>query len=66
LAVLPKGKIVPLSAFITGAGISLLLNYSHNCWLLFLPVFFAIASKYVITYQGRHVINPTCAALWPP
>jgi Na+-translocating ferredoxin:NAD+ oxidoreductase RnfD subunit len=53
-----REKIVPLSAFITGAGISLLLNYSHNCWLLFLPVFFAIASKYVITYQGRHVINP--------
>ena len=32
--------IVPLSAYISCVSIALLLNYSHNYYLLFLPVFF--------------------------
>lgn len=51
-------KIVPLSAVITGLGLSLLVNYPHDHLLLFLPAFFAIASKHVLTCDGRHVFNP--------
>src|SRR5229473_2251619 len=42
--------IVPLSAYISSISIALLLNYSHNHYLLFLPVFFCIASKYLFTF----------------
>jgi enediyne biosynthesis protein E4 len=63
----PGEKVVPLSAFITGCGLSIVLNYAHNPWLLLLPTFFAIGSKYVFTYEGRHVFNPAlfgvCAAI---
>jgi Na+-transporting NADH:ubiquinone oxidoreductase subunit NqrB len=51
--------LVPLSAAITGLSLALLLNYSHNYYLLFLPVYFSIGSKYLLTYQGRHVFNPS-------
>jgi Na+-translocating ferredoxin:NAD+ oxidoreductase RnfD subunit len=51
--------IVPLSAYITGLSLALLLNYSYNYYLLFLPVYFAVCSKYVLTYEGRHVFNPS-------
>ena len=58
--------LVPLSAYISTVSLGLLLNYAHNYYLLFLPVFFTIASKYIFTYRGRHIFNPsmfgvTCA-----
>lgn len=63
-----RRKLFPLSACITGLGLALLVNYPHDDYLLCLPVFFAIASKYVITSGGRHVYNPglfgVVAALW--
>ncbi|CAN5782614.1 hypothetical protein BH11VER1_BH11VER1_39320 [soil metagenome] len=51
-------KLVPLSACITGLGLSLLVNYPHDYVLLLLPAFIAIASKYVLTVDGKHVFNP--------
>jgi enediyne biosynthesis protein E4 len=51
--------IVPLSAYISSISIALLLNYSHNHYLLFLPVFFCITSKYIFTFHGQHVFNPS-------
>ncbi len=51
--------IVPLSAYISCCSLALLLNYSHHYMLLFIPVFFAIASKYVFTFEGKHVFNPS-------
>jgi Na+-transporting NADH:ubiquinone oxidoreductase subunit NqrB len=54
-----RGLLVPLSAYITSLSIALLLNYSHNYYLLFLPVFFAIGSKYLFTFQARHIFNPS-------
>jgi len=51
--------IVPLSAYISSISIALLLNYSHNHYLLFLPVFFCVASKYIFTFHGQHVFNPS-------
>jgi hypothetical protein len=51
--------IVPLSAYISALSLALLLNYSHDSWLLFLPVYLTIGSKYLLTYQGAHVFNPS-------
>ncbi len=63
LGLLIRGRlIVPLSAYISGVGLSLLLNYAHNGWLLFPPVFLTIASKYVFTFKDRHFLIPRCSA----
>jgi hypothetical protein len=43
--------IFPLSAFITGLGLSLLVNYPHDYFLMLMPAFFAIASGYVESWQ---------------
>lgn len=53
-----KAWIFPLSALITSFSLSILLNYAHDYFLLFVPVYFAIGSKYVFTFGGRHVLNP--------
>lgn len=53
-----KTLLVPLSAAITGMGLSILTNFAHGLWLAAIPPFFAIASKYVCTVNGRHVYNP--------
>jgi len=58
-SVLRRQLLVPVSAYITGLSLALLLNYAHNYYLLFLPVYFAIGSKYVFTHDGRHVFNPS-------
>jgi hypothetical protein len=55
---LHRRKLVPVSAFITSCSLAILLNYSHHSWVLLLPVFLAIGSKYVFTVDGRHVFNP--------
>ena len=51
--------LFPLSAYISSLSLSLLLNYAHNYYLLFLPVFLTIGSKYLFTFGGRHVFNPS-------
>jgi len=53
-----KKLFFPLSAMITSFSLSILLNYSHNFFVLFVPVYFAIGSKYLFTYDGRHIFNP--------
>ncbi len=53
-----KKWIFPLSALITSFSLSFLLNYSHDYFLLVVPVFFAIGSKYVFTFNGKHALNP--------
>ena len=55
--------VFPLSALITSFSLSLLLNYSHNYYLLLVPVFFAIGSKYLLTFKGRHLLNPAQAGV---
>ena len=50
--------LFPLSALITGLSLSILVNYAHGMWLPLVPVFFAIASKYLFTVDGRHIYNP--------
>lgn len=55
--------LVPLSAYISSLSLSLLLNYAHDPFLLFLPVFFTIGSKYLLTFRGAHVVNPSLAGV---
>ena len=64
-----KRKIVfPLSALITSFSLSFLLNYTHDFFLLFAPLFFAIGSKYIFQFDGRHKLNPAMAGVsfFPP
>jgi Na+-translocating ferredoxin:NAD+ oxidoreductase RnfD subunit len=55
--------VVPLSAYISALSLALLLNYSHDSWLLLLPVFLTIGSKYLLTYEGAHVFNPSMCGI---
>lgn len=48
----------PWSGCITGLGLSILLNYGYQTWLVLLPAFLAIASKHLFTFEGRHAFNP--------
>lgn len=50
--------LFPLSAIITGMSLSILVNYAHGSLLPVIPVFMAVASKYVLTFRGKHVFNP--------
>ena len=50
--------LFPLSGAITGCGLSILVNYSHGMMLPLIPAFFAISSKYIFTYNEKHVFNP--------
>ncbi|MCP4914834.1 MAG: hypothetical protein GY909_17075 [Oligoflexia bacterium] len=47
-----------LSAFITSLGLCLLVNYGHSYWYPLVPVYFAISSKYIFTFNNRHKLNP--------
>ena len=47
-----------LSPLITSFSLCFLLNYSHDFVLLFIPVFFAIGSKYFFQFKGKHFFNP--------
>lgn len=58
-AILKRRWVFPLSAYISCCSLALLLNYSHQNWLLFLPVYLTVGSKYVLTFKGRHVFNPS-------
>lgn len=50
--------LFPFSALITGLSLSILVNYAHGAYVVLIPIFFAIASKYLITFKGKHVFNP--------
>jgi enediyne biosynthesis protein E4 len=51
--------VVPLSAYISCCSLALLLNYSHHSPLLLLPVALTIGSKYALTFEGKHIFNPS-------
>lgn len=51
--------LVPLSAYISSLSIAILLNFAHDPWLLFFPIFLTIGSKYLFTFDGRHIFNPS-------
>ncbi|MDX1692140.1 MAG: FG-GAP-like repeat-containing protein [Ketobacteraceae bacterium] len=55
--------LFPLSSAITGFGLSILVNTAHGIWFPMIPAFFAVASKYLITVNGRHIFNPNLFGL---
>lgn len=54
-----RKTLFPLSAAITGCGLSILVNYAHGLWLPLVPVYLSIASKYCVTANRRHAFNPS-------
>src|SRR5207247_2701058 len=60
-----RGRVANLaSAYITGIGLALLTKPQANIlWPFALGAFIAIASKYVLTYRGRHLWNPSNFAI---
>lgn len=47
-----------MSASITGLGLCLLINYGHNPFFALFPVFLAISTKFIFTFNNRHIYNP--------
>jgi enediyne biosynthesis protein E4 len=56
---LVRRLLFPLSAVISSLSLALLLNYAHDPFLMLVPVFLTVGSKYLLTFEGRHVINPS-------
>lgn len=65
LSWLLRGRLANVaSAVISGISLSLLLKpQSHLLWPFWLGGFIAIASKYVLTWRGRHLWNPSNFAI---
>lgn len=57
-----KKWVFPLSAVITGTGISLLLS-SHVLWAYALTSILSILLKFFIKFKGGHIFNPNNLAL---
>jgi Na+-transporting NADH:ubiquinone oxidoreductase subunit NqrB len=60
-----RGRVANVaSAYITGISLALLTKPQANIlWPFALGAFIAIASKYVLTYRGRHLWNPSNFAI---
>jgi len=56
-------KMFPLSALISCCSIGLILNWSYSYINLWLPILVCIGSKYLITYKGKHLFNPSLLAV---
>lgn len=55
--------LFPLSAIISAAGLGILFTSPGSAWLMLLTSWLTITSKYLITWRGRHLFNPTNFAL---
>lgn len=56
----PDRSASPVSAYITGVSLSILIKPQSNLlWPFFLGAVLAIGSKYVLRYRGRHLWNPS-------
>jgi len=58
-----RRKLFPLSAIISGLGLAILFTAPGNGWLMVLVSWLTITSKYLLTWRGRHLFNPTNFAL---
>jgi Na+-translocating ferredoxin:NAD+ oxidoreductase RnfD subunit len=55
--------LFPLSGLITGLGLAILFTAPGNTWLMLLVSWMSITFKYLITWRGHHVFNPTNISL---
>lgn len=55
--------LFPLSGVISGLGLALLFSAPGNEWLMLFVAWLTITGKYLVTWRGHHVFNPTNLAL---
>ena len=55
--------IVPMSGIISGLGLGLLFTAPGNLWLMLLASWITITGKFLVTWRGHHIYNPTNLAL---
>ena len=55
--------IFPLSGFISGLGLALLFSAPGNTWLMLLVSWMTMTGKFLVTWKGHHIYNPTNLAL---
>ena len=55
--------LFPLSAVITGLGLAILFTAPGSLWLMLLASWLSISEKYLITWRGHHLFNPTNLAM---
>lgn len=55
--------IVPLSGLISAFGLAILFTAPGSLWLMLLVSWMTITGKYVVTWRGAHLFNPTNLAL---
>lgn len=58
-----KKAVFPLSGYISSLSLAILLNYTLGFAWIWIPVFIAIASKYVFVYKKSHLFNPSLFAI---
>ena len=51
--------IVPLSGVISGLGLALLFTAPGNTWLMLLAAWMTLSFKFLLTWRGHHLYNPT-------
>lgn len=47
-----------ISAVTTSLGLCILVNYGHSLIYPIVPIFFAMSSKFFLTFEGKHRFNP--------
>jgi Na+-translocating ferredoxin:NAD+ oxidoreductase RnfD subunit len=55
--------IFPLSGVISGLGLALLFSAPGNTWLMLLVSWMTMTGKFLVTWKGHHIYNPTNLAL---
>jgi Na+-translocating ferredoxin:NAD+ oxidoreductase RnfD subunit len=60
---LTRMLIFPLSGVISGLGLALLFSAPGNTWLMLLVSWMTMTGKFVVTWKGHHIYNPTNLAL---
>ena len=62
-AIFQNKAVFPLSGYISSLSLAILLNYTLGFTWIWIPVFIAIASKYLFIYKKRHIFNPSLFAI---
>jgi Na+-translocating ferredoxin:NAD+ oxidoreductase RnfD subunit len=61
--VVSRKLLLPLSAVISGLGLGILFTAPGSQWFMLLASWLAISEKYLITWRGHHLFNPTNLAM---
>jgi len=61
--VIARKLLLPLSGVISGLGLAILFSAPGSPWLILLASWIAISEKYLVTWRGHHLFNPTNLAM---